>query len=88
MSLRTALVQMCSGDDPSANAQTVLEAVRHAAAEGADIALTPEVTNCVSSSRSHQADVLRTEDEDITLATLRDSAAHHGIWILIGSLGL
>jgi predicted amidohydrolase len=50
--------------------------------------VTPEVTNCLSTSRRHQAEVLRPEDEDITLAALRDFAAARGVWVLIGSLGL
>jgi predicted amidohydrolase len=62
--------------------------VAQAAAEGAGFVLTPEVTNCVSTSRERQSQVLRSEGEDPTLEALRKDAAALGIWILIGSLGL
>jgi predicted amidohydrolase len=62
--------------------------VDRAVSEGAEFVLTPEVTNCVSASRARQIEVLRPEAEDPTLDGLRDSAARHGIWLLIGSLAL
>ncbi|MEL6338191.1 MAG: nitrilase-related carbon-nitrogen hydrolase, partial [Pseudomonadota bacterium] len=46
------------------------------------------VTNLVSMSKDHQARVLRPEAEDETLAALREAAAEHGVWLLIGSLAL
>jgi hypothetical protein len=62
--------------------------LREAVAGGAQFVLTPEVTNCISTSRSHQREVLQSEAEDITLAGLRAEARDAGIWLLIGSLGL
>jgi len=62
--------------------------VKNAADQGATFILTPEVTNCVSASRTRQAEVLAPESEDRTLAALRDEAAINGVWILIGSLAL
>lgn len=62
--------------------------MREAAANGAGFILTPEVTNCVSLSRSHQNEVLNLEETDPTLAGLREEATNLGIWLLIGSLGL
>lgn len=85
---RLGLIQMCAGDDPAQNAQTAAAMVNEAADQGADFVLTPEVTNCLSSSRTHQRAVLTSEDQDITLSTLRDVAAKRGVWVLIGSLGL
>ena len=85
---RLGLIQMCAGDDPAQNAQTATDMVNEAADQGADFVLTPEVTNCLSSSRTHQRAVLTSEDQDITLSTLRDTAAKRGVWVLIGSLGL
>lgn len=79
---------MCAGDDPAQNAQTAADMVNEAADQGAEFVLTPEVTNCLSSSRTHQRAVLTSEDQDITLSTLRDTAAKRGVWVLIGSLGL
>lgn len=86
--MRAALLQLTSSDDPVANLQVTKGLVRDAAKDGADFILTPEVTNCISNSRSHQRSVLTFQDEDKTLTGLRDEAARLGVWILIGSLAL
>ena len=79
---------MSSGDDPGANLAMTRALLREAAAQGAGFVLTPEVTNCVSGSRSHQNDVLQSEAEDQTLIGLRAEAQALGVWLLIGSLAL
>jgi predicted amidohydrolase len=86
--MRAGLIQLTSGDDPEANLPVTLDLVAEAAARGADFVLTPEVTNCVSSSRDRQDEVLQTEEDDITLAGLRAKASDLRIWLLIGSLAL
>ncbi|MEM8824506.1 MAG: carbon-nitrogen hydrolase family protein, partial [Pseudomonadota bacterium] len=65
-----------------------LDLVAQAAAQGADLIATPEVTNCVSTNRSHQMSVLQPEAQDETLKALRQAAQDHGRHILIGSLAL
>ena len=79
--MRVGLVQLTSSDDPAANVEVVKSFVAEAAEQGATFVLTPEVTNCVSNSRSHQNDVLRSEAEDQTLAALRAQANALGIWL-------
>ncbi|SPF79403.1 carbon-nitrogen hydrolase family protein [Pseudoprimorskyibacter insulae] len=86
--MRVALLQITSSDDPAANLQMVTGMIADAVAQGAEFIATPEVTNCVSASRAHQAEVLRTEAEDATLAGLRNAAKRHGVWLLIGSVAL
>ena len=86
--MRIALVQLTSSDDPSENLKAVTGFVDEAVESGARFVLTPEVTNCVSASRTRQNEVLATEAEDKTLAAMREAAAGHGIWLLIGSLAL
>lgn len=86
--MRAALVQLCSGDDPVANLDTTMAFVEEAARSDASLILTPEVTNCVSTSRKHQESVLRQEDEDETLSALQGTARTHGVWISIGSLAI
>lgn len=86
--MRAGLVQLTSGDDPVANLPVTADLIDRAVAKGAGFVLTPEVTNCVSASRTHQHTVLCEEADDPTLAALRDQAARHGIWLLIGSLAL
>lgn len=86
--MKTALLQLNVSDDPATNIAGTLAYVRQAAQQGAQFVLTPEVTNCVSTSRSHQNGVLQLEEDDITLAALRLEAQILGIWLLIGSLAL
>lgn len=86
--MQAALLQLNASDDPQANLPETVDMVHRAATAGAQFVLTPEVTNCVSTSRSHQQSVLQHEDADITLAALRSVAAEAGIWLLIGSLAL
>src|SRR5690625_281828 len=86
--MRVGLVQLNVSDDPAANLPITEGFIREAAAEGARLVLTPENTNIISSSRSHQESVLHGEAEDPTLARLRELAAELGIWLSIGSLAL
>ncbi|MFN6951557.1 MAG: carbon-nitrogen hydrolase family protein [Albidovulum sp.] len=86
--MRAALLQLSVSDDPAANLPVTSALLREAAAGGAGFVLTPEATNGLSSDRAHQRAVLRHEEEDATLAALRSEAAAHGLWLLIGSLGL
>lgn len=86
--IRAALIQLSSSDDPAENLPIVAEHIRKAKMEGAGFVLTPEVTNCVSSSRTRQNQVLRHQEDDMTLAELRLVAQKNSIWLLIGSLAL
>ncbi len=86
--MRIGLVQLNSSDDPAANLEQMRQGIDAAVADGAEFVLTPEVANCVSLSRDHQTEVLCLEEDDPTLAALRETATNHGIWLLIGSLGL
>lgn len=85
---RIALLQLNASDDPAENLPGTLALIREAAAQGAELILTPEVTNCVSTSRRHQAEVLQFPEEDQTLAAIRAEAETLGVWVLIGSLGV
>ena len=86
--MRVALVQLTASDLPDENLGLVRARMREAAALGAEMILTPEVTNCVSASRTHQTRVLAREEDDPVLAGLRQEAARLGVWLLIGSLAL
>lgn len=86
--MRAGLVQLSVTDDPQANLPVTLAAIARAAAGGADLILTPECTNLLSSVRAWQKATLHPEETDPTLAALRDAAARAGRWLLAGSLGL
>ncbi len=86
--MKTALLQLTSSDDPAENLATVRAMMAEAAGQGARFILTPEVTNCVSTSTTRQSEVLQHEEDDQTLTGLQDQAAALGVWLLIGSLGI
>jgi predicted amidohydrolase len=86
--MKLALVQICSGDNPAKNLEKACAFILEAARAGAELIVTPEVTNCVSLSRDHQRQVLQTEAQDLTLAQLRKLAEQERIRLLIGSLAL
>lgn len=86
--MKAALIQLNSSDQPAENIRQTVEFMRKAAAKGARFLLTPEVTNCVSDSRTHQQSVLCHEVEDPTLVALQGEAKALGVWVLIGSLAL
>lgn len=86
--MRAGLLQLNVSDSPEDNLPGTLARVEEAVQGGAAFVLTPEVTNCLSASRTRQLEVLRTEEEDVTLPALQEAAARLGIWLLIGSLAL
>ncbi len=86
--MKTALLQITSSDDPAENLDMVRAMMAQAADQGARFVLTPEVTNCVSTSTTRQRAVLQHEEDDATLAGLRAQAAALGVWLLIGSLAI
>ena len=86
--MKAALLHQKSSEEQKKNIDTTLDEDDSALAQGAELILTPEVTNCVSANRRHQADVLQLEQDDITLAALRSVACTAKAWIVIGSLAL
>ena len=86
--MRTALLQLTVNDQPAQNLDVTLALVRQAGAGGAGFVLTPECTNGLWSDRATQRSALHLQNDDPTLAVLRDEAARLGIWLLIGSLAL
>jgi predicted amidohydrolase len=86
--VKAALLQLTSSDDPTENLTVVQGMIADAAGLGATLICTPEVTNCVSMERTHQAAVLCYQEDDPTLIALKSKAKAYGIWLSIGSLAL
>jgi predicted amidohydrolase len=86
--MKTALIQLNASDSPEDNLPVTQGLIDEAAAGGAGFVLTPEVTNCLSASRTRQKEVLHHQEDDPTLAGLREQAARLGIWVLIGSIAV
>jgi len=86
--MRAALLQMTSGIDPAANARTLVDAVARAAAGGAAMLFTPEMSGLLDGDRDRAAGSLAREEDDRVLAGVREAAARHGVWVHLGSLAI
>ncbi|HEU4956656.1 MAG TPA: carbon-nitrogen hydrolase family protein [Sphingomicrobium sp.] len=85
---RIALFQAQSGIDPAANAERLVSAVEEAAAGGARMLFTPEMSGMLDRDRERALSNARVEAEDGVLAAVREAAAKNGIWVHLGSLAL
>jgi predicted amidohydrolase len=86
--MKIALFQAQTGIDPLANGAELVRRVRDAAAQGAVMLFTPEMSGLLDRDRERAAAHLRTEENDPVLAAVRDAAAEVGLWVHLGSLAL
>jgi predicted amidohydrolase len=85
---RIALFQSCTGIDPAANAAAIVGAIGEAAAGGAEMLFTPEMSGLLDRDKERAAANVRAEGEDKVLAAARDAAKRNGIWVHLGSLAV
>lgn len=85
---RVALFQSTTGIEPAANASALVAAMEQAAAGGAAMLFTPEMSGLLDRDAARASKVLRVPEEDAVLAACRDAAAKHGLWLHIGSLAV
>jgi deaminated glutathione amidase len=85
---KAGLIQMRSGLDPAANLTATLALIDEAGRAGADYVLTPEMTNILALKREQLFANIVAEEQDPTLATLREVARKLGIFIHVGSLAI
>jgi deaminated glutathione amidase len=85
---RVALFQSNTGIDPAANARALTDAIERAAAGGAEMLFTPEMSGLLDRDSARAASNLRPQEEDRVLAACREAAARHRIWLHIGSLAV
>ena len=62
--------------------------VQQAAAGGAEMLFTPEMSGLLDRDARRAAKVLRPQEKDRVLAAVREAAARHHIWLHIGSLAV
>jgi predicted amidohydrolase len=86
--MKIALFQARTGIDPAANAEELVARVSEAAAGGAAMLFTPEMSGLLDRDRERAAANLHEERDDPVLAAVRDAAARAGIWVHLGSLAL
>ncbi len=85
---RIALLQMTSGIDPAANAAMIVAAIAEAAADGAAMVFTPEMSGLIDRERKRAAAHVMPEADDPVLAATREAAVRAGIWVALGSLAV
>jgi len=85
---RVALFQSSTGIDAAANGRAIEQAIGEAAAGGAEILFTPEMSGLLDRNSARAAKSLRPEDKDEVLAAVRQAARRHGIWLHLGSLAV
>jgi predicted amidohydrolase len=85
---RIALFQSTTGVDPNASADALVAAIDEAAAGGAEMLFTPEMSGLLDRDSARAAKNLRVPDEDKVFAAAREAAARHRIWLHIGSLAV
>ena len=85
---RIALFQATTGVDPQANAARLVEAIEEAAAGGAQMLFTPEMSGLLDRDRQRAAGNVVSEKANPVLAAVREVSARAGIWTCIGSLAV
>ncbi len=88
MTARIALFQSTTGIDPAANAEALVEAIGEAAAGGAAMLFTPEMSGLLDRDSARARASLAQEGGDRVLARCRDAARDHRIWVHLGSLAI
>ena len=88
MVFKAAAIQMCSGIDPAANAETMTRLVREAAGHGASYIQTPEMTGAMQRDRPALRAMLRSEQDDLIVRRASELAAALGIHLHIGSTAI
>ena len=88
MTTRIALFQPTSGIDPAANAAMLVAAIDEAAAGGAEMLFTPEMSGLVDRDQTRAAQSIASEADDRVLAAVREAAAKVGLWVHLGSLAV
>jgi predicted amidohydrolase len=79
---------MRSGLDPQANLASLIASIDEAKRNGADYVQTPEMTNILALKRDDLFAKIVAEEQDPTLATMRELARKLSIYIHIGSLAI
>lgn len=86
--MRIALFQARTGIDPGVNAAELVRRVEEAAAGGAAMLFTPEMSGLLDRDRERAGAHLRAESDDPVLAAVREAARGARIWVHLGSLAL
>ncbi|MGE4246199.1 MAG: nitrilase-related carbon-nitrogen hydrolase, partial [Parvibaculaceae bacterium] len=87
-SLRAACIQMRTGTDVMRNAEEAAHLVEEAAAQGANLIVTPEMTNILESKRDRVLANTFHEAEDPVARCFSELSRRHGIHLIAGSIAV
>lgn len=86
--MKIAVAQTTSGIDPAENAEMLVRHINDAAAGGAVMLFTPEMSGMLDADRTRAAAKIVREDDDAVLTAICGAAAKAGIWVHLGSLAV
>ena len=85
---RIAIFQSQTGINPAANAEALVQAIDEAAAGGAEMLFTPEMSGLLDRDSERARSNVRAPEDDAVLAACRLAAKRNGIWLHLGSLAV
>ena len=85
---KVACVQLSTGTDIATNLPAVLELIRSAKDNGADLIITPVQTLLMANSKKQLFNQISYEEEDKSITALCDLALELNIFLIIGSLSI
>jgi predicted amidohydrolase len=86
--MKIALFQAQTGIDPEENGAGLVRHIHEAAAAGAAMLFTPEMSGLLDRDRGRAIRHLHLQSDDPVLAAVRAAAAEARIWVHLGSLAL
>lgn len=85
---KIAILQMCSGIDPSRNFDAIRDAAHAARVGGAEMLFTPEMSLLLDRNRRRAAAHIVTQEQSPFVAKLADLAGECGLTIALGSMAV
>jgi predicted amidohydrolase len=86
VSFTAACIQLNSGREVAPNIAAASDLVRRARDRGADLIMTPEVSDMMEPRRGPRLEKAKTESQHPMLAAFRELARETGAWLLLGSI--
>jgi deaminated glutathione amidase len=83
---KAACIQLCSGREIAPNIEAASALVRRARTLGAELIMTPEVSDMIEPRRGLRVEKAKPEGEHAMLASFRGLARETGAWLLLGSI--
>ena len=85
---KAACVQLRAGTEIEPNIQAASDLIREAAGQGADLIVTPEMTNLLDIRPGKAKGKLVIEADDVSAAAFSKLAMELDVWLLIGSIAV